>query len=177
VSTNADARAAEVAAKGAGWRDVTSQMADAAGELGEDFQDVAVYFNFDPANPGSLPSDQSIEIGMTGWSDGDAVLDMKGVVLDLCGLMSPAADPLTMAKQLTDHLGMPATTDGLQTFWLYSRRGGGFVSEAALAEAEDEVIIAAARDRSLYAVYVIEEEGLAGLFVGAVRPEAKAGDR
>ena len=177
LATNADADAGEVAAKSSGWRDVTAQMAANGGDMGEEFQDVAVYFNFDPANPGSLSPDQSLEVLMTGWGDGEAVMDMKGLVLDLCGVMSPAADALTLGKQLTDYLGMSASMGGEHTFWLYSRRSDGFVSEAALADAEDEVIMAAARNRSLYAVYVLEEEGMAGLFVGAVRPDAKAGDR
>ena len=177
LATNADAHAGEVVAKSSGWRDVTAQMATEMGDMGEEFQDVAVYVNFDPASPASLSPDQSLEILVTGWGDGEAVMDTKGVVLDLCGVMSPTADTLTMGKRLTDYLGMSANTDGDYTFWLYSRRGGGFVSEEALVDAEDEVIMAAARDRSLYAVYVLEEEGMAGLFVGAVRPEAKAGDR
>lgn len=177
LATNADAGAGEVAAKSSGWRDVTAQMAADGGDMVEGFQDVALYINFDPARPESLPPDQAPELLMTGWGDGEAVMDMKGVVLDLCGVMSPAADALTLGKQLTDYLGMSASTDGEHTFWLYSRGGDGFVSEAALADAEDEVIMAETRNRSLYAVYVLEEEGMAGLFVGAVRPEAKAGDR
>ena len=178
LSTDADARAAEVAAKGTGWSDVTAQMAAEMGDMGEAFQDIAVYLNFDPADAAAgLASVDSMEILMTGWGDGEAVMDTKGVVLDLCGVMSPYADALTMAKLLSDHLGVPASTDGEERLWLYSRQGGRFVSEAALADAEDETILAAARQRSLYAVYVLDEDGMAGLFVGAVRPEAKAPDR
>lgn len=177
LSTNAEAHAGEVAAKGSGWRDVTEQMGAEMGAMGEEFQDLAVYFNFDPASAGNMSPDQSIEILVTGWGDGEAVMDTKGVVLDLCGVMSPQSDALTMSKRLTDHLGMPASRSGDETVWLYSRRGDRFVSEAALMEAEDEVFMAATRERSLYAVYVFEEDGLAGLFVGAVRPEAKAPDR
>jgi len=176
LATNADAHAGEVAAKGAGWRDVTAQMAADMGDMG-DIQDAAVYLNFDPADPAGVSPDQSLEILLTGWGDGEAVMDIKGTVLDLCGVMSPEVDALTMGKRLTDHLGMPANTGGEFTYWLYSRQGDAFVSEAALADAADEVILAATRARSLYAVYVFEDEGLAGLFVGAVRPQAKAGDR
>jgi hypothetical protein len=174
LSTNADAYAGEVAAKGSGWKDATAEM---GGEMGEEFQDVAVFLNFDPADPASLSPDQSPEVLVTGWGDGETVIDTKGVVLDLCGVMSPGADALTMAKRLTDHLGMPSTTAGDQTVWMYSRRGDRFVSEAGLADAEDATFLAAMQQRSLYAVYVFEEDGLAGLFVGALRPEAKAGDR
>lgn len=174
LSTNAEAHAAEVAAKGSGWRDVTAQM---AADLGEGFQDLAAFLNFDPADAASMSPDQSVEILVTGWGDGEAVMETKGVVLDLCGVMSPQVDALTMGKQLTDHLGMsPARTDD-ETVWLYSRRGDAFVSEAALMDAGDEVFMARTRERSLYAVYLFEEDGLAGLFVGAVRPEAKAADR
>lgn len=177
LSTDADARVAEVAAKGSGWADVTAQMAPELGDMGEEFRDIAIYLNFDPASAGGLSPDQTFEILMTGWGDGEAVMDTKGVVLDLCGVMSPQADALTMAKLLADHLGVPASTDGEERLWLYSRQGGRFVSEAALADAEEETILAAARERSLYAVYVLDEDGMAGLFVGAVRPEAKAPDR
>ncbi|MGZ9113019.1 MAG: hypothetical protein ACXW3K_00225 [Brevundimonas sp.] len=177
LSPNAEAHAAEVAAKGSGWRDVTTQMAGEMGDMGEEFQDVAVYFNFDPANAGNMSPDQSMEILMTGWGDGEAVMDTKGVILDLCGVMSPQADALMMGKRLTDYLGMPASMTEEDTVWLYSRRGDRFVSETALLDAEDESILTATRERSLYAVYVFEEDGLAGLFVGAVRPAAKAQDR
>lgn len=178
LSTDADAHAAEVAAKGTGWSDVTAQMAAEMGDMSEAFQDIAIYFNFDPAAAAAgLSSVDSMEMMMTGWGDGEAVMGTKGVVLDLCGVMSPQADALTMAKLLADHLGVPASTDGEEQLWLYSRQGGRFVSEAALADAEEETILAAARSRSLYAVYVLAEDGMAGLFVGAVRPEAKASDR
>lgn len=173
--TNADAHAAEVAAKGSGWSDVTAQM---GADMGEEFQDVAVYFNFDPAEAAvGLSGNDSMEILVTGWGDGETVMDIKGVVLDLCGVMSPQADALTMSKRLTDYLGMPSTTAGDQTLWMYSRQGDRFVSEADLMHAEDEAFMAEMQQRSLYAVYVFEEDGLTGVFVGAVRPEAKAGDR
>lgn len=174
VTTDADAHAAEVGAKGSGWRDVTAQM---PAEVSQGFQDAAVFFNFDPDSPMSVSPGQSMEVLVTGWGDGEAVLDMKGVVLDVCGVMSPQADALTMGKRMTDHLGMPGSTSESETVWLYSRQGTRFVSEAALMDAEDEDFMAAVRARSLYAVYVYEEDGMAGLFVGAVRPVAKAGDR
>lgn len=174
LSTNGEAHAAEIAAKGSRWSDVTAQM---AADIGEEFRDVAIYLNFDPAAAADLASLDSMEILVTGWGDGEAVLDTKGVVLDLCGVMSPQAEARLMRKRLTDHLGLSASTDGSQTYWLYSRQGDRFVSEAALAEADEETLLAAARERSLYAVFVFEEDGLAGLFVGAVRSEAKAPDR
>lgn len=178
LSTNAEAHAAEVAAKGSGWSDVTAQMAAEMGDMGEEFQDIAVYLNFDPAAAAAgLSSVDAMEILVTGWGDGETVMGAKGVVLDLCGVMSPEADPVTMGKRLTDHLGLSASTDESETFWLYSRQGDRFVSEAALADADDDTIMAATRQRSLYAVFVFEEDGLAGLFVGAVRPEGKAPGR
>lgn len=177
LSTNADAHVAEVAAKGARWTDVTTQMAAAMDDMDEEFQDIAIYLNFDPANAGGLSPDQSFEILVTGWGDGEAVMDTKGVILDLCGVLSPQADALTLSKRLADHLGMPSSAHGDETVWLYSRQGERFVSEAALAEADEDTILAAARQRSLYAVYVLDEDGMAGLFVGAVRSEAKARDR
>lgn len=174
VSTNAEAHAAEVAAKGSGWRDVTRQM---GADMGEEFQDTAVYFNFDPANLGQMSPNDSMEILMTGWGDGEALMDTKGVILDVCGVMSPQADPQRMSKQLTDHLGVPSSTTGEGAVWLYSRQGGRFESEVALLDDEDENFLAATRERSLYFVYLLQEDGLAGLFVGAVRPAAKAQDR
>lgn len=178
LSTDADAHVAGVTAKGSGWADVTAQMAAEMGDMGEEYRDITIYLNFNPDDAAAgLTSFDSMEILMTGWGDGETVMDTKGVVLDLCGVMSPEADALTMGKQLGDHLGVPASMDGDDRVWLYSRQGSRFVSEAALADAEDETILAAARTRSLYAVYVFEEEGMAGLFVGAVRSEAKAPDR
>jgi hypothetical protein len=175
VSTDASAHRAELVAKGAGWRDATSLM---PADSGEAFQNTTVFLNFDPANPGdSTPGD--MEVLMTGWADGEAILDIKGVVLDVCGVMSPEGDPLRMGKRLTDHLGLPASAEdgGTMPVWLYSRQGDRFVSEAGLIDAEDEEFLAAVRQRSVYAVYVFDADGLAGLFVGAVRPEAKAADR
>lgn len=175
VSTDADADAAELVAKGAGWRDATSLM---PADEDEEFQNTTVFLNFDPANPASV-SPGDMEVLMTGWADGEAILEIKGVVLDVCGVMSPEGDPLRMSKQLTDHLGLPASEDDSENMpvWLYSRQGDRFVSEAALGEVGDEDFLAAVRQRSVYAVYVFEDDGLAGLFVGAVRPEAKAQDR
>lgn len=175
LTTNAGALAAEVAAKGSGWSDVTAQI---GAEIGEEFQDVAAYMNFDPADAAAgLAAIDSMEILVTGWGDGEAVMDTKGVVLDLCGVMSPQADALTMSKRVTDYLGMPSSTAGDQTLWMYSRQGDRFVSEADLIDAEDEAFLATMQQRSLYAVYVFEEDGLAGLFVGALRSPAKAPDR
>lgn len=175
LSTNADAHAAEVAAKSSGWSDVTAQV---GADMGDEFQDAAIYFNFDPADAAAgLSSLDPMEILVTGWGDGETVMDTKGVVLDLCGVMSPEADALTLDKRLTDYLGMPSTTAGDETVWVYSRQGNRFVSEADLIDAEDEAFLAAMQQRSLYVVYMFEEDGLAGLFVGAMRPEAKAGDR
>ena len=174
LSTDADAEAAKVVAKGSGWTDVTAQM---GADIGEEFQDTAVYLNFDPANVASLSEGNSMDILMTGWGDGEAIMGMKGVVLDVCGVMSPQADAQAMSRQLTGHLGLPSSTKLGWTIWMYSRQGGRFVSEAGLMEAGDERFLAATRERSLYFVYLIEEDGLAGLVVGAVRPAAKAQDR
>lgn len=174
VSTNADARAAEVVAKGAGWQDITSQMPT---DSIQEFQDTAIFLNFDPADPGGMTPDKSVEFLMTGWGDGEAVLSTKGVVLDVCGVLSPQANARRMGKQLTDHLGLPASTAESETLWLYSRQGDRFVSEASLLDAEDEDFLTAVRERSLYAVFVYEADGLAGLAVGAVRPAAKVADR
>lgn len=173
IAMNADAQDVEVAAKGSGWTDVTAQM---PADIHEQFEDATVFFNFDPAKPGSAPGG-SMEIMMTGWSDGAAILDMKGVVLDVCGVMSPGVDPLIIGKRMGEHLGVEETTGDGQAFWIYSRQGDRFVSEAALVEAGDEDLLTAVRSRSLYAVFVFESDGLAGLFVGAVRPAEKAQDR
>jgi len=174
LSTDADAHAAEIAAKGSGWRDFTAQM---GADMGEGFQDTAVYLNFDPADVDSLSPGESMDVLVTGWGDGATMLDIKGAVLDVCGVMSPQADSQVMNRQLTAHLGMVPSTKAGETVWFYSRQGGRFVSEAGLVNAGDEAFLAATRERSLYAVYVYEADGLAGLFVGAVRPAAKAQDR
>lgn len=104
-------------------------------------------------------------------------MDFKGIVMDICGVMSPQADALMMGKRLTEHLGVPSSTSDGETMWLYSRQGDRFVSEVDLADAEDDAVRQAAQTRSLFVAYVFDEDGMAGLFVGAVRPEAKAPDR
>lgn len=174
VSTNADRRAAEVAVKGAGWTDMAEEM---PAEVTEMFRDPALYLNVDPANPGSLLSGDPIELLVTGWGHGEEVMDFKGIVMDICGVMSPQADALMMSKRLTEHLGVPSSTSEGQTMWLYSRQGDRFVSEASLADAEDDAVRQAAETRSLFFAFAFDGDGMAGLFVGAVRPEAKATDR
>lgn len=174
VSTDADGRAAEVAVKGAGWSDMAEALPP---EITEMFRDPALYLNVDPANPGAMVSDDPIELLVTGWGRGEEIMDFKGIVMDICGVMSPQADPLMMSKRLTEHLGVPSSTSEGETMWLYSRQGDRFVSEAGLADAEDDAVRQAAQTRSLFVAYVFEEDGLAGLFVGAMRPEAKAPDR
>lgn len=164
VDTNGNRPAAHAAAEQARW------IALPAGALGSDdteFREQIVYANFDPADRSQAPS--SPEALMTGWGDGEEMMGAESVVLEVCGVMAPALDASRMGQRITDLIGARASEADAQPMWLYSRDGDRFVSEAALVEADYGAIEAAARERDLYVVYAMDQDGLGILMLGVVR--------
>lgn len=165
LSTNGDAQAVATAAKDGDWFEMP---AEALEDMGKEFRDPAIYLNFDPSKKAAPV--EPMEILLTGWGDGKTTLEIDGLRFDACGLMSPDADSRTLSRSVTAHLGFSPITKGGMTLWLYSRKTGGFVSEAALMDSDDETFVAALKERKLYALYIINEGDMAGLVLGAVRP-------
>lgn len=138
--------------------------------MGKEFRDPALYINFDPSKLKEAAPDSPLEVLVTGWGDGKAMLEIDGLKLDACGLMSPEADSQALSRDVTAHLGFTPTTRDGTTVWLYSRKMGGFVSEAALMDLKDEAAVAAIHERKLYVLYIVDEGDMAGLILGTIRP-------
>jgi hypothetical protein len=164
LSTNADRPAAHAAAKLADWVETPVDVGD---DQDAKFRDQVLHVKFDSAGHGGSPA--AMELLLTGWGDGEEMLGAESVVLEVCGVMSPRMTAETMRAHMTGLLGDRADEDDIGSVWLYSRDGDRFVSEAALADAADGEIEAAARDRDLYVVFAIQEDGMGILMLGAVR--------
>ena len=167
LSTNGEPPAVAAAAETGGWFKMPAEVAD---DMGEDFRDPAAYINFDPNKLKAGAPIGPIEVLMTGWGDGKAIMEIDGLRLDFCGLISPEADSQTLNRDMTTRLGFSPITRDDMTFWLFSRRSGAFVSEAALIDIEDNNLVEAVRKRKLYALYIIAQDDMAGLVLGAIRP-------
>ena len=165
TATNADRGAAAEAARNAGWKALDADMIP---DMGDDIRDPVIYVNFDVTRPDAV-APESIEVMVTGWADGSKVMEMPGMIMDICGVMSPGADTDTLYQQMTAKMGFAGRIEETYTYWLYSQQNGRLVSEAALFDAEDEEITAALRQRRLYAVYLLDEEDMGGIMVGALR--------
>lgn len=167
LAANGDAQAVATRARAGDWFDVPPEALE---DFGKGFQDSALYLNFDLSQ--KVAPVEPIEMLVTGWSDGKTALDMDGLRLDICGLMSPEADTRVLNRDVTAHLGFPPVTNDGMTLWLFSRGADGFVSETALMDSDDKAIFAAARKRRLYALYSVNDGELGGLMLGAIRPPA-----
>lgn len=165
VENNGDRPAAHAAAKRARWTELTAEMMD-PGEA--DFREQVLHVNMDPSDRRHRP--RNPEMLLTGWGDGEEMLGAESVVLEICGVMAPGVDVPRVRTRISRLIGDPAPTgeDG-QPMWLYSRNGDRFLSEAALADADDGAIEAAARNRDLYVVFALDQDGMAVLMLGAVR--------
>ncbi|MFN3560123.1 MAG: hypothetical protein ACK4UQ_12685 [Brevundimonas sp.] len=165
VTTDGDAAAAIAAVGALGWK---AMPAEAFGEdLPAEMENVTIHLNFDPQGE-SAP--ESVELLMTGQADGEMVLDAPSVKMDICGVVAPGADAATLLREATAYLGgPPQMVDGDYTAWIYSRQNGQITLEGDLADAEDDAILAALRERPLFAVFTLDEDGAAGLMLGAFR--------
>ncbi|CAN5296339.1 hypothetical protein BH09PSE1_BH09PSE1_03410 [soil metagenome] len=166
LTTDANHEAAAAAAKRAHWYQMPGEVFDEVPEL----QDAALYLSFDPTGTAGPPIDGAFEVMVTGSADSEGAIEMEGMSLGLCGVMSPGMDVEATRRQVAARLGaQPTTTAEGETIWLYSRKNGQLVSEAALTDAKDETILEAVRHRDLYVVFLLDEEGTTGLMAGAIR--------
>lgn len=164
MSTNGDATAAIAAMSALGWK---SMPLEAFGEAPPaEMSNVALHINFDPQGD-SLPD--SIEMLMTGDADAEMLLDAPTVSMEVCGIIAIEGDAAALVQQATAYFGAPPQMDEEDTAWIYSRQNGRIVLEDELVHAEDDVILAALQDRPLFAVFSFEEDGAAGLMMGAFR--------
>lgn len=167
LTANGQAQTVATLVKAGDWYAAPAESLEG---FSKDIRDPAIFINFDltqkvaPAEP--------IELVVTGWSDGKTALEMDGLRLDICGLMSPEADTRALNRDVTALLGFPPVTSDGMTLWLFSRGADGFVSETALMDSDDKTVIAAARKRRLYALYSVNDGELGGLMLGAIRPPA-----
>lgn len=166
LTTNGDRPAAHDAAKRHGWSELPNE---ALGETAADetFREPVMHVNFDLAQgptTGAPP-----ELLLTGWADGEEMLGAESVVVEVCGLMSPELDLEQAEQRVTALVGERATSPEGGRMWLYSLNDGQYVSEAALQEFAGGEIEAASRQRDLYVIFAMDEDGTGMLMLGAVR--------
>lgn len=166
LAADADAQAVATLAK----NDWFAMPAGTAPDMGKDFRDPVIYLSFDP-NSMKQAAPEAFDILVTGWGDGETILKTDRLRLDACGLMSSEADSRALVGNVAAYLGFPPSTKDSMTLWLFSRKPDGFASEAALMDAEDDALLTVTKKRKLYALYVIDEGDMAGLFLGAIRPQ------
>lgn len=169
LDTNADREAAVARAKAAGWSAMPPEMMD-PDEI--EFRDPAVFLSFDLATVSEKGPPESFEILITGWGSGRDVFDLDGVKLDACAVMSVDGDHATLAARLGERIGFAPTdvTGNGEMGWIFSRAGRRFQSEVELVDIEDSDLVRVARERKLYVAGVLEEDGMTGLLMGALRP-------
>ena len=167
LTTNGEPAAVAAVAEAGDW---FKMPAEAVEDMGEDFREPALYLNFDPSKLKTGAPIGPIEMLITGWGDGKSILEIDGLRLDLCGLVSPDADSRTLNREMSARLGFSPITRDDMTFWLFSHQTGGFVSEMALMDIDDKTLVAAAQKRKIYTLYIIEQEDMAGLVLGTIRP-------
>lgn len=165
VATDGDTEAAIAAVSALGWKPVPAEvMGD---DLPADMENVALHINFDPQGD-SLP--ETIEVLMTGQADGEMLVDAPGVTMDICGIVAPGSDAEALIAQAAAYFGGPPhMTEDDTMLWVYSRQNGQITPESDLADAEDDAILAAVRQRPLFAAFTVDEEDAAGIMLGAVR--------
>lgn len=168
LETNADRQAAVSAAKAAGWFPMPPEAMDGSDQ---EFRDLQVYLSADPFAQSDKGPPADLEMLMTGWGSGDEVFGIGGVRVDACVVMSLFDDRSDLAALITERLGFAAINLGDQDGWVFSREGSGFRSEADLMELEESELPRIARERKLYMLGVLNEDGMAGLMLGAVRPD------
>ncbi len=169
LKTDVDRQAAGARAKAIGWFAMPVDPAT-AGEA--ELEDAALFLSADPATL-SEKEFAEIEMLVTGWGAGEQVFDVAGVRMDACVVMSSSVDGDHFASRLERELGFaPQDFDG-ERAWAYSRVGGGYRSEQALLEMTDEdpeALRRLAAERKIYIAGLLEEEGMTGLMVAALRP-------
>jgi len=167
---NGDSAGAIAAVSDLGWKPMPLE---AFGEAPpEGMGNVTLHLNFDPQGD-SLP--ESIEMLMTGEADAEMVLDAPTVSMEVCGIMAIGGDAASLVQQTTAYFGAPPQLNEEETAWIYSRQNGRIVLEDDLADAEDDAILTTLRERPLFTVFSVDEEGMAGLMLGVFRSTKGAG--
>jgi hypothetical protein len=166
VNTSGAAAPAAGAARSAGW---TQMPREALGETDAQFRDPVAFMNINPATLDPARPPETIEVLVTGWGSGADILGIPELTLEVCGVMSPNVTGAELERRMSAMVNQPVTPYGEFRVWLYSRDGDRFVSENSLFEADDATFAEAARQRQIYAVYMMTEGDLAGLLVGAIR--------
>lgn len=165
VTTNGEAAAAATAVRALGWKPMPAEAISEGMPVG--LENAALYVNFDPQ--GDTQPD-SIEVLMTGQANGETVLDARDVIMSICGVVAPGIEGAALTGEATVYFGgAPETNEDGYTLWIYSLQNGLMTPESDLAHAEDDAILAAVRQRPLFAVFTVDEDGAAGLMLGAFR--------
>ncbi len=132
-----------------------------------------MHLNFDPngLNEAELAAAaETMEMVVIGWADGGPTFDIQGLRFDACMLLAPGIDSWMLNQRMTAYLGFLPETDEEMRIWAYSRANGRIVPEMGLAELDDDQAYAAIRERQIYVVYLIEQDEMGGLVLGALRP-------
>jgi len=168
LQTDVDREAAGARAKAIGW--FAMPVDPATGEEAE-LEDAALFLNVDPQTM-SEKDFAELEMLVTGWGSGEQVFDVSGVRMDACVVMSSLAGGEHFADRLEAVLGFgPISFDG-EPAWAFSRVGSGYRSEEALLEMADDdpgTLRQIAAERKIYIAGVLEEDGMSGLMVAAIR--------
>lgn len=169
LDTDSDPQAAGARAEAAGWVIVPHDPADAADPGNAELRDPRAYFSVDPQTLGDRAPPEDFAFLLTGWNANGGPFELDDVKVDLCIVVGGDGDPATLAARMEQRLGFaPIDRAGAPT-WVFSRRGRGFRPEFALI-LDDSERARASRERKLYFAAVLDEGGVAGLALGAVRP-------
>lgn len=168
LETNGDQQAAVSAAKAAGW---VLMPPEALNQSDEEFRDTQVYLSADPFAQGDKGPPTDLEMLVTGWGSGEEVFDIAGVRIDVCVVMSLFEERPDLEALITERLGFPSGNLGEHEGWVFSREGAGYRSETHLMDLNGSELPRIARERKLYILGVLNEDGMGGLMLGAVRPD------
>jgi hypothetical protein len=165
-ANNAQVQAVDAAAKRAGWSVAPEELRAA---LAEEFRDPIAYLNT-PIEQVHDKNADALEIVVAGWGDGETVMGVSGLKVDLCMILNAADSSETLKNQFKNLIGLAPTDikDEQMQGWLFSRSPSGFASEAALLEMDDAEAVKAVRRKPLYLAFVVAEDGFSGLAFAVV---------
>jgi hypothetical protein len=167
LDTNADRQVAGSKAKAANWHSMPAEVVES---FGDDMRDPAAFLSVDPAEIGAKGPPADLEVLVTGWGAGEETFGVDGVLIDACVVMAISGDRSSLMARLQEWLGTPPVDIDGEPAFVFSRQGSGFRDESALTDLDDSEIPRIARERKVYMAGVIEEEGMVGLLLGALRP-------
>ncbi|NBB66156.1 hypothetical protein GVN18_43610 [Pseudomonas sp. ODNR1LW] len=164
-ANSAQVQAVDAAAKRAGWSAAPEELRAA---LAEEFRDPIAYLNT-PIE--QLHDADALEIVVAGSGDGETVMGVSGLRVDLCMIVNTVDNSETLKNQFKNLIGLAPTDikDEQMQGWLFSRSPSGFASEAALLEMDDAEAVKAVRRKPLYLAFVVAEDGFSGLAFAVVK--------